>query len=56
MAPLHQIPAHGFLFRGRIWKLKENIALQKTLAPLPDLEFNLDYDFAIRHDPIQSDD
>ena len=25
-------------------------------APLPESEFNVDYDFAIKHDPIQSDD
>ena len=31
-------------------------ASQKVLAPLLDSNFNLDYDFATIHDPIQSDD
>ena len=26
------------------------------LAPLVDSKFNVDYDFAIKHDPIESDD
>ena len=30
--------------------------LQKFLAPSLDSELNVDYDFAIKHDPIQSDD
>ena len=32
------------------------LPLKKIVAPLLDAEFNLDYDFAIKHDPIQSDD
>ena len=31
----------------------QRIAPQNILAPLPDLNFNVDYDFAIKHDSIQ---
>ena len=34
----------------------QKIDPQKSLAPSIDSELNLDYDFAIKHDPIQSDD
>ena len=30
--------------------------LPKNLAPLADSEFDVDYDFAVKHDSIQSDD
>ena len=44
-------------FRGQIWKLGGKILPpKKNLAPLLDSEFDVDYDFAIKHDPIQSDD
>ena len=44
------------IFRGKIWKLGGKIFSPKKLAPLVDSEFDIDYDFAIKHDPIQSDD
>ena len=28
----------------------------KFLAPLEDSKFNIDYDFSIKHEPIQSND
>jgi hypothetical protein len=34
----------------------QNLAPKKVLAPLLDSKFDVDYDFAIKHDPIQSDD
>ena len=44
-------------FRGRIWKLDGKILRHpKYLAPLVDSEFDVDYDFAIKHDPIQPDE
>jgi len=29
---------------------------QKTFSPLVDSEFDVGYDFAIKHDPFQSDE
>ena len=46
-------------FRGRIQKLGgQNVSRvpQKVLASLLDSKFNIDYDFAIKHGPIQSDE
>ena len=34
---------------------EQNIAPIILLAPLVDSEFNVDYDFAVKHDSIQSD-
>ena len=46
-------------FRGRIWKLGGKILplpkLGPVLLPILDSEFNVEYDFSIRHDPTQSD-
>ena len=33
-----------------------NLCLQNILPPLLDSEVNVDYNFDIKHDPIQSDD
>ena len=38
------------------WKLGGKNFPQNDLAPLLDSEFNLDYDFAVKQDPFQSDD
>ena len=35
---------------------EQNIVPQIFLAPLVDSKFNVEFDFAIKHDPIQSDD
>ena len=43
------------VFRGQIWKLAENFAPENLLAPLVDSEFDVDCDFAIKHDLIESD-
>ena len=37
-------------FKGKIF------APQKVSAPFLELKFCVDYEFAIKHDPIQSDD
>ena len=34
----------------------QNLTPKKVLAPLVDSEFDVDYDLAIKHDLIQSDD
>ena len=43
-------------FGGQIWELGDKKCPPKFLVPLVDSEFDVDYDFAIKHDPIQSDD
>ena len=47
---------HCSFFRGQIWKLGGKYCPPQKLAPLVDSEFNVDYDFAIKHDLIQSDE
>ena len=44
------------VFRGRIWELGGKKLPPNFLAPSLDLELNVGYDFAIKHDLIQSDD
>ena len=44
------------VFRGHIWELGGKILPQKTFSPLVDSEFDVGYDFATKHGPIQSDD
>jgi len=46
----------GLLLGGYLGIRRGNIAPQTFLAPLVNSEFNVDYDFAIKHDQIQSDD
>ena len=41
---------------GRLEFRGQNFAPQKISATLLDSKFYVDYDFAIKHDPIQSDD
>ena len=41
---------------GNIENYRTKFCPQKDLAPLLGSEFNIDCDFAIKHDPIQSDD
>ena len=41
---------------GRIENEGAIFCLSIFLAPLLDSDFNLDYEFVIKHDPIQSDD
>ena len=44
-------------FQGTDLKFRrQKLAPQKILAPFLDSKFDVDYDFAIKHDPIQSDD
>ena len=44
-------------FQGADLKISgQKLAPQKILAPFLDSKFAVDYDFAIKHDPIQSDD
>ena len=45
-----------WVFRGQIWDLGGNILFPEFLVPLVDSEFNVDYGFAMKHGPIQSDD
>ena len=48
---------NGSVFSWQIWELGgKNLPKKRLLAPLVDLEFDVDYDFAVKYDPIQSDD
>ena len=51
-----KINKNGQLLGGRLEFRGQNLAPPKNSAPLLDSKFNVDYDFAIKHDPIQSDD
>ena len=51
-----KINKHGQFLGGRLEFRGQIFAPQKFSAPLLDSKFNVDYDFAIKHDPIQSDD
>ena len=44
------------VFRGQIWKLGGEIFPPPFSVPILDSEFDPDYEFAIKYDPIQSDD
>ena len=45
------------VFRGRIWESGGKILPPfQNLAPFADSEFDVDYDVAIKHDSIKSDD
>ena len=44
------------IFRGRNWKIGgQSFAQQFFVAPLLESKFNVGHDFAIKHDPIQSE-
>ena len=44
-------------FQGADLKFRgQKLAPPQNLAPFLDSKFDVDYDFAIKHDPIQSDD
>ena len=49
-----KININGQFLRANL-NIKETILPPKNLAPLLDSTFNVNYDFAIKQDPIQSD-
>ena len=46
----------GPFLGGRFGNSRAKTFPKKFLAPLVDSEFDVDYDFVIKHDPIQSYD
>ena len=51
-----KINKNGQYLGGRLGFKGQNFAPQKISAPFLESKFCVDYDFAIKHDPIQSDD